>query len=1028
MSSVHCAVALTDSPFLKTLGFGLLGAGLLSASAIMPVHAGSHGEQISAAAQANRDAKQQARLTHKAELETQTLQLSAVAAQFLNATKSNKGASHASDAALYQQLQALVAERQVEQQALLILDPYSVVSSVLPMAKRRGMPAEIQAKLAQQAELVGELEAVYEDFADPSENRLRHFLVTDQGRVEMYLPANTRSQKLQSGMQVKAKGWLFNSENSENSSLAIEQGEENLLILAAGETSSASTSSYKIPTKSTGEQNVLVLMLNFQDNPVEPWTSQEVDQMVFGTVNDYYWEASNGQTWFIGDVKGYLTLPIDTTCVTTDIELAAREEALNNGIDLSQYPRLVFLMPKSDQCGGLRGQGTLGLGVTTSNPSRAWIFGELNLMTIGHELGHNLGLQHAKFLGCPSGDIDSSCFSSEYGDSLDLMGQSVSGHFNAFNKEHLGWITADKGEVVTADRDGSYLLEPYEIAPTGKAKSLKVRRGTDSVTGEPLYYYLEYRQPIGSDSFLSGKAVTQGVLVHLNRNEDNIDSSLLLDMTPGSSIYDLDDAALLTGKSYTDNLAGVTITTEWSDSSGVSVNVSYSEQQSCIAAQPSIELASSNSVWAEPGEIVSYHVTLTNNDSVECGSSNYKVSAQVASGWNATQQSVSLTPGQSTTVSLNVTSSTTATDGFYDVTIEGANTSDSRYQASTTATYVVEAPVAACVSANPQWTLLSNSSTEVAAGTAVTYQGTLTNKDSDSCAASTFDVKASLPSGWQATSTSATLVPGQSQTLSVSVTSASDANAGVYDFSMVALNRSNVGYQSSASATYQVAAPIVSCQLAAPKLNVTDVLGAEVDAGTVQHYSVEITNQNQDCDDATYNLSIAKPSGWSASNNTVTLASGATTRVSVSVTSSTSANTGSYNLTLTAKDVANTAYSSTSTLVYRVAEQQNNAPVAYSDSVSMTSKAAIYINVLGNDKDIDGDTLVVTSATQGAKGSVQVLSDGRIKYTPAKSFKNGDSFSYTISDGELQSTATVSVTLASDSGNTGGGNKGKGKN
>ncbi|WP_428636823.1 hypothetical protein, partial [Shewanella sp.] len=97
MSSVHCAVALTDSPFLKTLGFGLLGAGLLSASAIMPVHAGSHGEQISAAAQANRDAKQQARLTHKAELETQTLQLSAVAAQFLNATKSNKGASHASD-------------------------------------------------------------------------------------------------------------------------------------------------------------------------------------------------------------------------------------------------------------------------------------------------------------------------------------------------------------------------------------------------------------------------------------------------------------------------------------------------------------------------------------------------------------------------------------------------------------------------------------------------------------------------------------------------------------------------------------------------------------------------------------------------------------------------------------------------------------------------------------------------------------------------------------------------------------------
>lgn len=116
MSSVHCAAARTDSTFLKTFGLGLLGAGLLSASAIMPADAGTHGEQTSAAAQAKRDAKQQARLTHKAELETQTLQLSAVAAQYLDATKSN-GASHASDAALYQQLEALVAARQVEQQS-----------------------------------------------------------------------------------------------------------------------------------------------------------------------------------------------------------------------------------------------------------------------------------------------------------------------------------------------------------------------------------------------------------------------------------------------------------------------------------------------------------------------------------------------------------------------------------------------------------------------------------------------------------------------------------------------------------------------------------------------------------------------------------------------------------------------------------------------------------------------------------------------------------------------------------------------
>ncbi|MCG9711728.1 NEW3 domain-containing protein [Shewanella insulae] len=1018
MSSVHCAVARTDSTFLKTFGLSLLCAGLLSASAIMPVHAGTHGEQTSAAAQAKRDAKQQARLTHKAELETQTLQLSAVATQFLNATKS-KGASHASDAALYQQLEALVAARQVEQQALLALDPYSVVSSVLPMAKRRGMPAEIQAKLAQKKAISGELEMVYEDYEDPSQNRLQYMLRTEIGLVKFFLASGSskaQANQLKPGAKVRAEGWLFGDDEAGNALI----GDLEVLALTDGTSASSYTTGPGTPlnvSDTTGEQRTLVLLLNFQDNPQQPWTQAEVQQMVFGKVNDYYLEASYGQTWLTGDVRGYYTMPIDTTCEYFYMDTYAQQVAKDNGIDLSQYDRLVYMLPQNNSC-GWQGQGTVG-----GSPSRAWINGELNLKIIGHELGHNLGLKHAKGRSCNS---DGSCFVSTYGDKLDIVGRSE-GHFNVFNKQRLGWLTAERGEIITAGVDGSYQLEPYEKTTQGQAKGLKVRRGTDATTGEPLYYYLEYRQGTGFDSFLAGKPVTDGVLLHYNESNSDINSSILIDVTPRSGSDDLADAALVTGQSYNDADAGVTITTEWADSSGVGVNISYSEQQSCIAAQPSIELASSSSVWAEPGETVPYSVTLTNNDSVECGSSNYNVSAQVASSWNATQQTVSLAPGQSTTVSISVTSSMTVTDGFYDVTIEGLNTTDSRYQASTTATYVVEAPVAACVSANPQWTLLSNSSTEVAAGTAVTYQGTLTNKDSDSCAASIFDVKASLPSGWQATSTSATLVPGQSQTLSVNVTSASDANAGVYDFSLVALNRDNVGYQSSASATYQVEAPFASCQLAAPKLNVADALAAEVDAGTTQHYSVEITNQNQDCDDATYNLSIATPSDWSVSNNTVTLASGATTRVSVSVTSSTSANAGSYNLTLTAKDVVNTAYSSTSTLVYRVAEQQNNAPVAYSDSVSMTSKTAIYINVLGNDKDIDGDTLVVVSATQGAKGSVQVLSDGRIKYTPAKSFKNSDSFSYTISDGELQSTATVNITLASDGGNTGGGSKGKGK-
>ncbi|WP_105258732.1 NEW3 domain-containing protein [Pseudoalteromonas sp. T1lg76] len=963
----------------------------------------------------------------KNQLEQQTLALAATMGELRRANKgAGKGGKDKFSPAFEQQLEELVTARQASQYALLQFDANAALRTVMPNAKRSGMPAHIEAKLAQQAELVGQLEFVYEDHHDTSKDRLRHFLVTEDQRVELHLANQAQAESLRNGAKVKANGWLFKHEQNDatESSLVISE-ESQIIMLQGGESivDAAATSTAVEPLPNTlGEQRTLVVLVNFQDNASErPWSVEEVRDMVFGKVSDYYREASFGKTWLSGEVTGYHTLPIAKTCETRDINTYGQQAARDAGVDVGSYDRFIYLFPKNEAC-PWTGKGTLG-----GTPSRAWINGSFTLNTIGHEFGHNLGLHHAKRLECPSDIIGGDCRSVDYGDTLDMMGKyGVEGHFNTFNKELLGWLSPERGEIITAQDDGSYQLEPYAQASQGQAKGLKVRRGTDATTGEPLWYYLEYRQPVGFDSFLEGKTgITEGVVLRLATGSD-ASSSEMLDLTPSSSIWDLDDIALVVGNSYTDNEAGVTITTEWANSSGVGVNISYSAQQSCIAAQPSIALASNSSVWAAPGETVSYSATLTNNDSAECGNSNYSVSAQVPSGWNATQQTVSLAPGQSTTVSLNVTSSTTATDGFYDVAIKGVNASDTRYQASTTASYVVETPVAACVSANPQWTLLNTSSTQVAAGTTVTYQGTLTNKDADSCAASTFDVKASLPAGWQATSPSASLAPGQSQTLSVSVTSAADANAGVYDFSLVALNRDNGGYQSSASATYQVAAPVASCRLAAPKLVVADALGSEVDAGTVQRYNVEITNQNQDCGDATYNLSIATPSGWSASNSSVTLASGTTTTVSVSVMSATSASAGSYNLTLTAKDVANTAYNSTNTLVYRVAQQQNNAPVAYSDSVSMASKTAIYINVLGNDKDIDGDTLVVKSATQGAKGSVQVLSDGRIKYTPAKSFKSSDSFSYTISDGQLQSTATVNVTLASDGGSGNGGNKGKG--
>jgi len=49
--------------------------------------------------------------------------------------------------------------------------------------------------------------------------------------------------------------------------------------------------------------------------------------------------------------------------------------------------------------------------------------------------------------------------------------------------------------------------------------------------------------------------------------------------------------------------------------------------------------------------------------------------------------------------------------------------------------------------------------------------------------------------------------------------------------------------------------------------------------------------------------------------------------------------------------------------------------------------------------------------TQGSKGKVSINANGSLTYSPAKSFRSSDSFSYTISDGSKSASATVQVNL-----------------
>lgn len=86
------------------------------------------------------------------------------------------------------------------------------------------------------------------------------------------------------------------------------------------------------------------------------------------------------------------------------------------------------------------------------------------------------------------------------------------------------------------------------------------------------------------------------------------------------------------------------------------------------------------------------------------------------------------------------------------------------------------------------------------------------------------------------------------------------------------------------------------------------------------------------------------------------------------------------------------------TVTVFVGAANNTAPVAVDDKVSTKEGVDVSIDVLANDSDAEGDPLSVASVAAPTHGSVTVLPDQSVAYTPAEGHTGNDSFSYTICD------------------------------
>ncbi|ESP90860.1 Ig-like domain-containing protein [Pseudoalteromonas luteoviolacea] len=101
------------------------------------------------------------------------------------------------------------------------------------------------------------------------------------------------------------------------------------------------------------------------------------------------------------------------------------------------------------------------------------------------------------------------------------------------------------------------------------------------------------------------------------------------------------------------------------------------------------------------------------------------------------------------------------------------------------------------------------------------------------------------------------------------------------------------------------------------------------------------------------------------------------------------------------------------TTVAKILVAENHAPIAVNDQLISPPNEEATISVLLNDRDPDGDTLVIESF-QGtsAQGGTVTLAGDSLNYMPPADYLGPDSFSYTINDGRgLSSTAQVLVSV-----------------
>jgi hypothetical protein len=358
-----------------------------------------------------------------------------------------------------------------------------------------------------------------------------------------------------------------------------------VIRLAQGGKDAPLITGYPSPSPVIGPKRIIVLNVNDARSPYQMVTNQDLEDKFFTNPTrsgaGYVRDNSMGRADFVPastvvkvfgpyhlTTAGFIPTPQgNPTATPTPASLcdtnnwwiqdaaiyqAMQDPNFTSHVTFQAEDRIVVYF--NSPCGyALSTFGTFGMatqpnaqGLVWMSPSVFYLSTTENVIgMIGHEVnGHSFFGDHSLGLNCPGAPLYVSptiiepwmtitpsmnqcqILAGGESDVYDTLGSVIGGHFNAFHKAEMGWLT-DNVNIRTVTASGEFTIYPIETT-TYNFKAIKVPGGP----GSNDFVFAEFRANIGYDGVLSTlqSDIFNGALLHTIDNGGN--HTYLLDMSP----------------------------------------------------------------------------------------------------------------------------------------------------------------------------------------------------------------------------------------------------------------------------------------------------------------------------------------------------------------------------------------------------------------------------------------------------------------------------------------------------------------